>query len=78
MTIIGNLIQVKARLSHDIVLASTLWAIEKLIPSFESSTETKKFIYELIYKVIGNKEEYSYLAGSKNLMVKEAAVSLLD
>jgi hypothetical protein len=32
----------------------------------------------MIYKVLGNREEYSDLKNSKNLMVKEAAVSLLD
>jgi hypothetical protein len=35
-------------------------------------------MYELIYKVMGNRDEYAYLSTAKNLMVKEAAVSLLD
>jgi len=78
LTILSELSKLPSRLNHDIVLASTLWAFEKLIPAFSGSTETKKFVYETIYKVMSNQDEYSNLAQSKNLMVKEAAVSLLD
>jgi hypothetical protein len=78
LAMIRKLVQVKERFSHDIVLASMLWAIEKLIPAFESHTQTKQYMYELIYKVMCNREEYAYLSTAKNLMVKEAAVSLLD
>ena len=39
-------------------MASKLWAFEKLIPCYNDSFEDKKCVYEVIYKVMGNKDEY--------------------